>query len=182
MQKAGWILKQQDHFASFLPLTPPRKFLNGETHRYLGRQYRLKKVLSDVTHVKIYRGYIEVHSKNEAAEEIEAVLNGWYKAKAKEIFTGLLAEIIEKIPRLRNNKLSLHTKAMPTRWGSCSPSGRITLNTELVKAPKACIEYVIIHELCHLIHPNHNKKFFRLLSTLMPDWEKWKERLERSMV
>ncbi len=182
MQKAGWILKQQDHFASFLPLTPERKYVNGETHRYLGRQYRLKKVLSDSTLVKIYRGYIEVHAKDIETNAIEKILQDWYKAKAKEIFTELLTEAIEKTPKFQNRKLSLHTKAMPTRWGSCSPSGRITLNSELVKAPKACIEYVIIHELCHLIYPNHNKKFFRLLSSLMPDWEKWKERLERSMV
>ena len=180
--KAGWILKQQDHFASFLPLTPARQFVNGETHLYLGRQYRLKKVPSASTQVKIYRGFIEVHTKSATVEAVEIVLQDWYKTKAKEVFAGLLGELIEKTPRFQNRRLSLHTKAMPTRWGSCSPSGRITLNSELVKAPKACIEYVIIHELCHLIYPNHNKKFFRLLSTLMPDWEKWKERLERSMV
>lgn len=181
-QKAGWILKQQDHFASFLPLTPARQYVNGETHLYLGRQYRLKKVSSDSTQVKIYRGHIEVHAKDIAAEAIDKVLQDWYKLKAKEVFNALLAEVIEKTPRFQNKRLSLHTKAMPTRWGSCSPSGRITLNSELVKAPKACIEYVIIHELCHLIYPNHNKKFYRLLSMLMPDWEKWKERLERVMV
>lgn len=181
-QKAGWILKQQDHFASFLPLTPARQFVNGETHRYLGRQYRLKKVASDSTQVKLYRGHIEVHAIDTTTEAIEKVLQEWYKLKAKEVFTALLAEVIEKTPRFQNKRLSLHTKAMPTRWGSCSPSGRITLNSELVKAPKACIEYVTIHELCHLIYPNHNKKFYRLLSMLMPDWEKWKERLERSMV
>lgn len=181
-QKAGWILKQQDHFASFLPLTPARKYVNGETHLYLGRQYRLKKVPSDRNLVKIYRGHIEVYTKVHTTEAAEIVLQDWYKAKAKEVFTSLLAEAIEMTPRFKNRRLSLHTKAMPTRWGSCSPSGRITLNSELVKAPKACIEYVIIHELCHLIYPNHNKRFYRLLSTLMPDWEKWKERLERSMV
>lgn len=181
-QRAGWIIKQQDHFASFLPHTPVRTFVNGETHRYLGRQYRLKHVLSATQMVKVYRGCIEVHSKSPAPEVIEKTLADWYKARAKEVFAELLAETIVKAPKFQNRTLSLHTKAMPTRWGSCSTSGRITLNSELVKAPKACVEYVILHELCHLIHPNHNKKFFRLLSSFMPDWEKWKERLERSMV
>lgn len=181
-QKAGWILKQQDFFASFLPLTPARKFVNGETHRYLGRQYRLKKFQAEITQVKLYRGYIEVHTNYVTAEEIEKVLQDWYKLRAKEIFTELLDEIIERTPRFQNRKFSLHIKVMPTRWGSCSSKGRITLNSELVKAPKACIEYVIVHELCHLIFPKHNKSFYNLLSMLMPDWDKWKERLERSMV
>lgn len=181
-QRAGWILKQQDHFASFLPHTPERKYVNGETHRYLGRQYKLKAVQAATNQVRVYRGCIEVHSTELAPGPIGKLLEQWYKAKAKEVFVSLLAELIDKIPRFQNRQLSLHVKAMPTRWGSCSPSGRITLNTELVKAPKACIEYVIIHELCHLIYPNHNKKFYRLLSALMPDWEKWKERLERSMI
>ena len=180
--KAGWILKQQEHFASFLPLTPPRKFVNGETHRYLGRQYKLRKVLADHTQVKLYRGQMEVHVLEDTTEAIEQVLRDWHKAKAREVFEGLLTEIIYKTPRFHAKHLTLHIKTMQTRWGSCSPSGRITLNTELIKAPKACIEYVIIHELCHLIHPNHNKKFYRLLTTLMPDWDKWKDRLERSMV
>ena len=180
--KAGWILKQQDHFASFLPLTPARRFINGETHLYLGRQYRLKRVLSDKNEIKLYRGYLEVHTQQDTAEQAAVLLQDWYKARAKEIFHQLFTETLQRNHRFHNKKATLHTKTMPTRWGSCSPSGRITLNTELVKSPKACIEYVIIHELCHLIYPNHNKKFFRLLGALMPDWELWKERLERSMV
>jgi predicted metal-dependent hydrolase len=179
--KAGWILKQQAHFASFLPLTPARRYVNGETHLYLGRQYRLRKVISDETQVKLFRGQMEVHVTQDTAEAVETVLYNWYKAKAREVFEFLLTDIINKTPRFQGKMLSLHVKTMLSRWGSCSPAGRITLNTELIKAPKVCIEYVVIHELCHLIHPNHNKKFYRLLSTLMPDWGKWKDRLERSM-
>ena len=67
---------------------------------------------------------------------------------------------------------------MPTRWGSCTPSGKIILNPELIKANRKCIEYVIIHELCHLIHHNHNTNFFKLQTKEMPDWEKWKIKLE----
>jgi len=70
---------------------------------------------------------------------------------------------------------------MKLRWGSCSANGNIILNPELIKAPKACIEYVIIHELCHLLHRNHTKAFFALQSRVMPDWEKWKNKLENFM-
>ncbi|WP_353849848.1 M48 family metallopeptidase [Hydrotalea sp.] len=68
---------------------------------------------------------------------------------------------------------------MPTRWGSCTPKGKIILNPELIKAPKGCIEYVIIHELCHLIHHDHTQKFIDLQTKEMKDWEKWKMKLEK---
>lgn len=179
--KAGWILKQQEHFASFLPLTPPRRYLNGETHLYLGRQYKLRQVASQENRVRLYRGQMEVHVPLDTPEAVEEALRLWYKEKARAVFEGLLADILYKTPRFREKKWTLHVKTMQTRWGSCSPAGRITLNTELIKAPKACIEYVILHELCHLDYPSHNKKFYRLLASLMPDWERWKERLERTM-
>lgn len=68
---------------------------------------------------------------------------------------------------------------MPARWGSCTAKGKIILNPELIKAPKVCIEYVIIHELCHLIYHDHTQKFLDLQSTEMPDWEEWKLKLEK---
>lgn len=82
---------------------------------------------------------------------------------------------------MRNNKIepeSIVFRDMPTRWGSCTPKGKIILNPELIKAPKGCIEYVIIHELCHLIYLDHTRKFIDLQTKEMPDWEKWKTKLE----
>jgi predicted metal-dependent hydrolase len=64
------------------------------------------------------------------------------------------------------------------RWGSCTPDGTITLNLHLIKAPKICIQYVIIHELCHLIHHQHDSRFYKLLNSKMPNWKRWKEKLE----
>jgi predicted metal-dependent hydrolase len=68
---------------------------------------------------------------------------------------------------------------MPTRWGSCTPQGKIILNPELIKAPTPCIEYVIVHELCHLVYHAHSRKFMELQNREMPDWEKWKNKLEQ---
>ena len=85
-------------------------------------------------------------------------------------FIGTLTNISDEIKSIRE---------MPTRWGSCTAKGKIILNPELIKAPKVCIEYVIIHELCHLIYHDHTQKFLDLQTTEMPDWEKWKLKLEK---
>jgi len=74
---------------------------------------------------------------------------------------------------------SWEIKRMAKRWGSCTPKGKILLNPELIKAPGRCIEYVIVHELCHLVYHSHNKDFYNLQKQIMPNWEKWKKRLEK---
>jgi hypothetical protein len=105
-------------------------------------------------------------------------LKEWYRNKAAKIFFDVLNS---SFPKFSNYKIPfpvIQIRFMPKRWGSCTPSGKIILNPELIKAPKASIEYVITHELCHLIHPNHTKSFFNLQQKLMPDWKKWKQRLE----
>ena len=77
---------------------------------------------------------------------------------------------------------SLYIQEMENRWGSCTPKGKIILNAQLIKVPRPCIEYVITHELCHLVHPDHTKAFWELLQKEMPDWERWKNKLERFML
>lgn len=180
--KAAWILKQQSFFNSYKPHTPARKFISGETHLYLGRQYKLQIVKGDVDEVKICRGTMVITSKNNNAIYIEKILTGWYKAKAVLHFQELLTICLEKVKKYKIEKPILYIRQMQKRWGSCTKAGKIILNTELIKAPKASIEYVIIHELCHLIHYNHNKEFYALQNKLYPNWEKWKEKLEKSMV
>ena len=175
-KKAAWIIKQQSFFLTFYPKTPERKFVSGETHLYLGRQYRLKVTdgsKNDVTH----RGsYIEITTKDKA--KANELLRQWYRDKAKEKF-GVIAEpLIEKFKKYKVEPTALYIQDMPTRWGSCTPKGKIILNPELIKAPKHCIEYVIIHELCHLVHRDHTQKFIDLQTKEMPDWEKWKNKLE----
>jgi predicted metal-dependent hydrolase len=70
---------------------------------------------------------------------------------------------------------------MPTRWGSMSPAGSLVLNPDLIRAPMDCIDYVVTHELCHLLVPNHGRQFFELQQLVMPDWERRKQRLEKVM-
>lgn len=179
--KAPWILKQIDHFNSYRPGTPERRFINGETHLYLGRQYRLKIVPDTTDVVKAWRGQLWIHAVNTNNENLKKQLDVWYKQKAIFVFNDLLQEVMPKFKKYKIGPPVLTIRAMSKRWGSCSPAGKIILNTELIKASKGCIEYVIIHELCHLVNRNHDRAFFNLLIKMMPDWKKWKDRLEYSL-
>jgi predicted metal-dependent hydrolase len=175
--KAPWIIKQQSFFLSFHPKTPSRKFIAGETHLYLGRQYRLKILKSEIESVKIKGKFIEVKTANKS--RAKQLVNEWYLQNARLKFHAIAKSIIEKFRKHKVNPSSIILREMPTRWGSCTPKGKIILNPELIKAPKGCIEYVIIHELCHLIYHDHTQKFVDLQTKEMPDWEKWKMKLER---
>lgn len=179
-KRAPWILKQQSYFLSFEPKTPPRKYVNGETHLYLGRQYRLKIIDSQEEKVKMMRGYIEVHTPDRG--KAKSLVKEWYRSHAEIKFYEYAQPWVVRFKRYGVNPSSVDIKWMEKRWGSCTPKGKIILNTELIKAPKGCIEYVVVHELCHLLHHNHSRAFFELQTKEMPDWEKWKERLERVLV
>jgi predicted metal-dependent hydrolase len=176
-KKAPWIIKQQSFFLSFHPKTPTRKYVGGETHLYLGRQYRLKINIGETESVKRKAGFIEVYTKDKA--RVKELVIDWYLNNARIKFKSIAQPLIERFKRFDVEPSSIVLRDMPTRWGSCTPKGKIILNPELVKAPKACIEYVIIHELCHLVHHDHTQKFIDLQTKEMPDWEKWKLKLER---
>ena len=176
--KAPWILKQIEQFNTYKPGTPIRRFINGETHLYLGRQYRLKIVADSINVVKANRGQLFIHTTNTNKEIVEKQLQQWYKERAVIVFTEMLNEVLPKFKKYRVAKPVLSIRSMSKRWGSCTPSGKIILNTELIKAPKGSIEYVIIHELGHLVHHNHTKAFYNVQERLLPDWQKWKNRLE----
>jgi len=176
IKKAPWIIKQQLFFLGFHPKTPARKYIGGETHLYLGRQYRLKIIIGKAGTVKPTGRFIEVTTPQR--DKVETLMHDWYYNNARDWFNRLAAPLIEKFRKHKVKPTSIVLREMPTRWGSCTARGKIILNPELIKAPKGCIEYVIIHELCHLIHHNHTQKFIDLQTKEMPDWEKWKNKLE----
>ena len=177
IKKAPWIIRQQSFFLSFHPKTPARKFIGGETHLYLGRQYRLKIMQSKIESVKLKGQFIEVETTEK--EKVKQLVNDWYLKNAKTKFHSIAQPIIDKFKKHKVEPSSIVLREMSTRWGSCTPKGKIILNPELIKAPKGCIEYVIIHELCHLIHHDHTQKFIDLQTKEMPDWDKWKTKLEK---
>jgi predicted metal-dependent hydrolase len=176
-KKAPWIIRQQSFFLTFHPKMTERKFVGGETHLYFGRQYRLKIIIEGPESVKRKGKFIEVTTLDKA--RVKQLVGDWYLQNAKKKFHAIAIELIDKFKNYKVEPNSIVLREMPTRWGSCTSKGKIILNPELIKAPKGCIEYVIIHELCHLIHHDHTQKFIDLQTKEMPDWEKWKMKLEK---
>lgn len=178
-QRARWIYQQLRDFRSRLEHVRPRQFVSGESHYYLGKQYVLKVLEAPAARpsVKLLRGKIEVTVRARSPEQIQQLLTAWYKARAKEVFTRRLLAMLEQTLWVSTTP-PLRILTMQTQWGSCSPAGRLTLNPHLVKAPRECIDYVILHELCHLAEHNHSERFYRLMSQVMPQWEKTKARLD----
>lgn len=178
-KKAAWILKQQRFFLTYHPKTPARRFVGGETHLYMGRQYRLKIEDGDRDSVKLKGRFIEVTTDDRA--KVKGLVEQWYAQHAHERLHAIAAPLIDRFRRHGVEPSSLLLKSMPTRWGSCTAKGKVILNPELIKAPRGCIEYVIVHELCHLIHHDHTQRFVDLQTKEMPDWERWKGKLEKVM-
>lgn len=180
LHRARWILRHQRQFLSWMPKPRDRQYRGGETHRYLGRQYRLKVIHDRSATVKLRGGFLEVRTQDPADPlAVRRVLEAWYRDQAKTRFAKQLRQAHARLRAYGIPEPRLRLLRMAKRWGSCTPAGEILLNPELVKAPGACIEYVIIHELCHLEHPNHSRAFFELLDAILPDWRKRKDRLER---
>lgn len=181
-KKARWIIQKQEYFSQFFPRTPERQYIGGETHLYLGRQYRLKLIKSESPLVKLSGRYILVQNSNTQPESVRTLLEQWYKERAKIKFPERLGVCSQDFEKYNIVLPELLIREMSRRWGSLTPNKRIILNTELIKTPMSCIDYVITHELCHLLVPEHNSKFYKLLSTMMDDWEARKNRLEKLLM
>lgn len=183
--RAPWILRQQQDFAQYLPHTPPRQYISGESHRYLGKQYRLKVVEisqdePEIEWVKLTRGYLWVRVVNkEDRAHVAELVEGWYRKQAKRVFGQRLDACYPRVEPLGIPWPALQIRKMENRWGSCTTKGTILLNLQLMQTPKECIDYIILHELCHLKEHNHGPSFYALLSKVLPDWERRRERLNQ---
>lgn len=178
-QRSRWIYKQLREFREQSRFITPRQYKSGESHFYLGKQYQLKVIHDDTKPkgVKLLRGRLEVNTLDTDIESIKSHLNEWYRSRAKVIFEIRLQRILEQALWVETQP-DIRLMTMRTQWGNCSPSGVLTLNPHLVKAPTICIDYVILHELCHLVEHNHSERFYQLLNQVMPDWSKIKNQLD----
>jgi predicted metal-dependent hydrolase len=145
----------------------------------MGKRYLLKiRQASDTqAQVRLLRGRLEVSACNTEPQAVRDAMEQWYRSRAQNIFARRLAELCPKLKWV-NSLPQWQLRPMSKQWGSCSPKGRLSLNPLLVKASRACIDYVIIHELCHLRYHNHSKDYYRLLEKTLPDWKATKQRLD----
>jgi hypothetical protein len=177
-KRAGWIARQRRFFAALRVEHPPRRYRTGATHRYLGRQYRLKVKKASKPDVRLIGAYLHVSSPSARPRDIESRVSNWMRGKAGEQFARRLAKWKRWCEHLGLPETRLVLRNMPKRWGSAHQDGRIFLNPELVRAPSSCIDYVIAHEICHLKHPKHDRAFYAELESLCPKWIDTKLRLE----
>lgn len=177
-KKASWIAKQQRFFDGRPEKAYEKEWVSGENIFYLGRQYRLKIHVGEPD-VKLAGKYLNVTVKNkEDKTKIAALVDTWYLNHARRKFEErmlLLHPILERENLTMN---SLMIRKLEKRWGSCTKKGNIVVNAELIKTPINCIDYVLIHEICHLKHHDHSNKFWNLLNKYCPDWVKTKDKLE----
>jgi predicted metal-dependent hydrolase len=179
IHRATWIAKQQRQFTQYAPALPAPECVSGEGYRYLGRQYRLKLIESSSDKIQLWQGRLEVNTPTPFDRaQVEQAISNWFRDRAIRIFRTRYQYCTKLVASYGiEHAIGFELRTMSKRWGSCTPNGKIFLNPLLVSAPKDCIDYVIIHELCHLRFPNHSKSFYRLLTRIMPDWIDRKHRL-----
>ncbi len=177
-RRLSWIERQRRHFNALNALRPQSRYVSGATHRYLGRQYRLKVCHGDGSDVTLRGAYLHVTVSKASEDGVKQALNDWYRRQARLQFERRLAIWDAWCRRHQLPRPTMRLRSMPKRWGSATSTGVIYLNPELVRAPSPCIDYVIAHEICHLKHHHHGKPFYAELTSLCPDWATRKKRLE----
>lgn len=174
-KKKDWIEKQIQFFKDNLINETEKKYISGESVKYLGKNYRLKVHKGKEKYVKFMRGYIHLYClENSDLEAKKELLQNWLKERAKDKIMTIVNKYLDKLEEIPHIKF----RDMKTRWGSCnSEKKRIIFNWKLIEKSPYGIEYVIVHELVHLKYNNHSKSFFKYLSVKLPDWEKRRESL-----
>jgi predicted metal-dependent hydrolase len=179
-RRARWIVNHLSQIQEQNTHVLPRRYVSGECHFYLGRRHQLKVKLSKAKTpgVKLLRGQLQVTVPDRDPARVQSLLSKWYWTRAEDVFERRLREEASRVSWVRSNRPELKLLEMKKQWGSCSPKGRIHLNPQLVKAPRECIDYVILHELCHLKEHNHSPRFYGLLDRNMPEWRERKAKLD----
>lgn len=178
VKRLAWIREQQADFAA-QPRQSEREMCSGETHYLWGRGYRLDVNVSSSPSVKLKGGRIAITSKTEiTTEKRQLILQDWYRQILRKRLEPLMRQWQERIG-VRPSFVGI--KRMKTKWGSCNPStGRIWLNLELVKKPPECLEFIIVHELIHLLERHHNERFKALMQQHLPKWAEHRRTLNRT--
>lgn len=178
ISKLAWIKRQQAKLKT-QEREAPREFLNRESHYFNGKRYLLKVIEQDaVPRVELKHSIIELYVRPQTGREKKKnLLDEWYRSQLKALLPRLIAEW-EKKMNVKVNEFGI--KKMKTKWGTCNRKAkRIWLNLELAKKPSECLEYIVVHEMTHLLERNHNDRFISLMNEFLPKWSFFKEELNR---
>jgi predicted metal-dependent hydrolase len=179
-RRMPWIRRQRQTLESLPPPPAPRQWIAGETHRYLGRQYRLRPAKGIERVVKLVGGYflVTLPDKDDRAQ-VKRLMESWYREHASRVLTERVRQVLRATTWLDVAVPAITIRTMRQRWGSTTARGHVIFNTDLIKLPLACIDYVVAHELVHLAIPNHGPAFWRMLTRCLPEWKKSRDRLGR---
>lgn len=182
-EKSDWIIKHRDSYKHLNHTKPGKSFSDGEVHLFRGNEVVLKIEKSVKPFVWFSDGIIDMGlAKTDDLKAVKRMLYSGYKREAGLLFPELLERMIIKHENQNFKPAGLIIRSMKRRWGSCSNKGMITLSTELIKLDDRHIEYVIVHELCHLRHHNHSSRFYELLSELFPEWKEVRKEMRKFIV
>lgn len=176
--KLGWIKSQQQKLREQERETP-REYLDRESHYVWGRRYLLKIEEKDrAPFVTLKHNKMVLHIRPDTSgDRKQLILAEWYREKLKEAIPPL---ITKWEPLIGVTVERFFVQRMKTKWGSCTPGAKsIRLNSELAKKPPECLEYIVVHEMVHLLEPTHNSRFINLMDQFMPKWHFYKEELNR---
>ncbi|QGU00309.1 hypothetical protein SYNTR_1715 [Candidatus Syntrophocurvum alkaliphilum] len=176
MTKADWIVKKLYEFKNVKHIPIKKEFVNGESFMYMGRNYSLQIELDNslkVPEVKLFRGKFIISTPTKDEEILKNAMEKWYREKAKEKINERVEYYQYKIGK---KPAKVTVKEQKKRWGSCSSKGNVNFNWKLIMAPSPVIDYIVVHELAHLVQLNHSKEFWNLVESILPDYKerrKW---------
>ena len=181
-RRAGWIAGALERVRNAALLHPKPSYAEGEEHLFLGVPYPLALCGGrGVGELSGGRLLLRVSSSSSDGEAVKRSLNRWYASQAESVFAASMARCLPRCSAFVKNAPPLKARFLRARWGSWSSARGVVLNTHLLKAPPECIDYVLLHELCHVRHPNHGKGFYELLESVSPEWKALKKRLEETV-
>ena len=185
VSKAPYIQKALDHFHEMAQYRPqPKQYVSGETFTILGRGLRLQVTQAAKESISADGIYIQLGVRDlHNIERKRRIVNRFLDQQCRMVFCDVMDMLYPSFQKYGVQRPSLRIRDMETRWGSClAKKGIITLNKRLLEAPRHCIEYVVMHELCHMVHPNHSRQVYAFLTMLMPDWKERKQYLDKTAV
>ena len=178
-KRARWVVTHVTEARQRYAHVRPREYVSGEQILYLGRRYMLKVIPSEgaAEKVRLKGNRLEVVTKSADPDDIRARTRAWYRVKGRDYIARRLDVLVNDLPWVQAPP-PFRFLEMSRQWGSCSPKGEIILNPHLIKAPRPCIDYVLIHEMAHIKHHDHSPEFWSLIDAHAGDWRAAKHHLD----